>query len=212
MFWGFPYTHWYAPYWNLGIRSVMFCMFCYLTTRLKNEAILQRLARTDPLTGVWNRRYFYEIAEVEIERSNRYHHTFTIVYLDIDGFKSVNDTMGHRVGDELLRTFADTIQRNLRTTDYMARLGGDEFAILLPETDSEAGAKFLARLHQNLLVAMHERGWNVTCSIGATTFIDPPVSVDKMIAKADDLMYSSKREGKNKITHEVAISATSAPK
>jgi diguanylate cyclase (GGDEF)-like protein len=200
---GLPHIHWYAPYWNWGIRSAMFYLFAHLTVRLQNEAALEKLARTDPLTGVWNRRYFYELVYVEMKRAGRYKHAFTMIYMDLDDFKAVNDALGHRVGDELLQRVAQTLQTALRTTDCIARLGGDEFAILLSQTGQESAASFLDRVNRQLLAAMRDNGWNVTFSIGATTYIDPPNSVEGAIGQADHLMYSAKRAGKAAIKHEV---------
>ncbi len=200
---GFPYVHRYAPHWNAGMRSVMFILFAYMTTRLKNEARLELFATTDSLTGVWNRRYFYERANEEIGRAGRYRHAFTIIYLDLDNFKIVNDTLGHQAGDDLLRIVAKTVRADLRSTDCFGRLGGDEFAVLLPETDQELAGRVLERMTQKLLEAMREKGCNVTFSVGAVTYLDPPNSVDSMINDADRCMYSVKRDGKNNIKHEI---------
>lgn len=200
---GMPYLHWYAPYWNLGVRLAVLWLFAYLITRLKNERALELLAQTDPLTGVWNRRQFYAAAEDELKRASRYQHPFTLVYLDLDGFKAVNDTLGHEAGDQVLRTVAKTIQSKLRGTDKLARLGGDEFAILMPETDEPSAVFYLGRMNQELLAAMREHGWPVTFSIGVVTFLDAPSSVDDMMRRADDLMYSVKRSGKNNVKRGV---------
>ena len=161
------------------------------------------MTKTDFLTGLANRRSFIESAQSEINRARRYENSFTVAYLDLDDFKSINDTYGHLIGDTLLRTVADTIRNNLRITDISARLGGDEFAVLFPDTDSEQSEIVINKMHDRLLDTMKENNWPVTFSIGAVTFVEPPQSVDEVIKKADDFMYSAKKDGKNRINREL---------
>jgi diguanylate cyclase (GGDEF)-like protein len=160
------------------------------------------MARTDYLTRVANSRYFAEIASHEIKRAGRYLHPFTVAYLDIDDFKSVNDRWGHSTGDQLLALVADTIRGNIRATDSIARLGGDEFVFLLPETGYDAASVVIQKVHQSLQAVMGGKGWPVTFSIGVVTFRTPPDSVDGMIRAADAFMYSVKHSGKNRIQHQ----------
>jgi diguanylate cyclase (GGDEF)-like protein len=126
-----------------------------------------------------------------------------LAYIDLDNFKTVNDTYGHLIGDSLLRLVADTIRNNIRTTDVLARLGGDEFVVLLPETDFEQSEIVINKVQTQLLDEMKKNNWPVTFSIGAVTFLTPPESVDEMIKKADNLMYSAKKNGKNTKKREV---------
>jgi diguanylate cyclase (GGDEF)-like protein len=199
-----PYTYWYAPYWNAGVRLPAFWLFSYLLSYLRKQVKLnEKLARTDPLTGVLNSRYFRELATGEMKRAVRYNHVFTIVYIDLDEFKNVNDSQGHQAGDDLLQLVARTIYTNLRATDYMARLGGDEFAIMLVETSFESAGLFLNKLGQVLRHSMQTKPCSVTFSIGAITCITIPSSIDDMIRRADSLMYSVKREGRNAMKHVV---------
>jgi diguanylate cyclase (GGDEF)-like protein/PAS domain S-box-containing protein len=156
----------------------------------------RELSRQDPLTGLANRRAFLETSEIEKDRSRRYHHCFNIAYIDLDGFKKVNDTLGHAVGDQVLIAVADTLRSNLRSTDAVARLGGDEFAVLLTETDAASAEKVLRKLHELLRAAMKKHGWNVDCSIGLASYLCPPESMDNIIRTADGLMYSVKANGK----------------
>jgi len=162
----------------------------------------REMARTDYLTQVANSRYFAEIASNEIKRAGRYLHPFTVAYLDIDDFKSVNDRWGHSTGDQLLALVADTIRSNIRATDSIARLGGDEFVFLLPETGYDAASVVIQKVNQSLQAAMGRKGWPVTFSIGVVTFRTPPDSVDGMIRVADAFMYSVKHSGKNRIQHQ----------
>ncbi|MBI3014821.1 MAG: GGDEF domain-containing protein, partial [Candidatus Tectomicrobia bacterium] len=162
------------------------------------------LARTDSLTGVINRRYFFELAQRENSRAHRHKQPFTVMFIDLDNFKDVNDVSGHMTGDALLRLVGETMRKNLRQTDIIARLGGDEFAVLLPETGPEPSVHIVMRkLQENLLQVMEKNGWPVTFSIGAVTFLRPPSSVDEMIRLPDDLMYSVKGKGKNMIKYAV---------
>jgi diguanylate cyclase (GGDEF)-like protein len=147
-----------TPYWNSTILLLFYLVVVFLLTEFKNRIEREEiLARTDPLTEVSNSRYFYTLAEMEIERLSRYEHPFTVAYMDIDNFKNVNDRFGHRVGDELLVVVANTMQNNLRITDTVARLGGDEFIILLPETKGEGALTIFFRLRQLLMSAMESR-------------------------------------------------------
>jgi diguanylate cyclase (GGDEF)-like protein len=168
-----------------------------LKTLLANE---QELSRVDPLTMVFNRRGFYESLEKERVRTVRYHRPVTLGYIDVDNFKKMNDTYGHTMGDELLIAVAAAVRTNLRTSDVVARLGGDEFAVLLPETDAIGSEQVLKKLRLKLLAATRERGWDVTFSIGAVTFLDPPDSVDVLVRLADETMYSVKARGKDNVS------------
>ncbi len=165
--------------------------------------VLQRekeLARTDVLTGLANRRAFYESLQVERSRAARYRRPITLACLDLDNFKRVNDTLGHSVGDELLARVADVLRQTLRLTDTVGRLGGDEFALLLPETDAPSAEALLEKLRGVLRRAMEARKWPVTFSIGAATFLESPPSIEHMIQTADELMYAVKKSGKNRIS------------
>lgn len=193
-----------APYWNSTVLLLFFLVVVYLLTEFKNRMEREEiLSRTDSLTEVANSRYFYTLAEMEIERLSRYEHPFTVAYMDVDNFKGINDRFGHRVGDDLLCVVATTMQNNLRITDTVARLGGDEFVILLPETRGEGALTIFFRLRQLLMSAMQAHGWDVTFSVGAITFVSPPMSVDSMVKSVDQLMYSVKTSGKDRIQHEI---------
>ncbi len=163
----------------------------------------KELARTDPLTGLMNARAFREMAEAEIIRTRRYHHPFSVAYMDIDDFKTVNDHFGHSIGDALLRLVAKTMKSNSRAVDVICRLGGDEFIILFPETGPEPALLACRKLHERLRDAVQHNDWSATFSIGAITFLQPPSAADEMITLADGLMYAAKKSGKNRIRHEV---------
>ncbi len=191
-----------ASVWNVFTKVGFFLIMNFTVSSLRVSLEREReMARTDYLTQVANTRYFVEISDQEIKRAGRYQHPFTVAYLDIDDFKSINDRWGHSTGDELLSLIATTIRTNIRSTDAVARLGGDEFALLLPETGFDAAAIVVQKVQQSLLSAMGRKAWPVTFSIGVVTFRTPPDSVDGMLRVADAFMYSVKHSGKNRIKH-----------
>jgi diguanylate cyclase (GGDEF)-like protein len=195
-----PYSHSLIPYWNAIVRVGFFLSVVLLLDSLKRE---QYFARVDFLTEVKNRRDFFMLSDIEINRARRYNRPFTVAYIDIDNFKIINDRHGHNTGDTLLKVVAKTIKTNIRTTDTVARLGGDEFAVLLPETGTESAKNVGRNLNEKLLKKMKERKWPVTFSVGVVTFISPPDSIDEMIRNVDRVMYSAKDSGKNLIKYEV---------
>ena len=196
-----------ARYWNVPAEAGVFLVFTVLVANLRKRRANERaLARMDPLTGVANWRSFREAANLELERMRRYPHPLTIAYLDLDGFKAVNDEFGHDVGDALLVLVADTLRLAVRNVDMVARLGGDDFVLLLPETGSATAERFVARLREDLAQAMQRDGWPVTFSVGVVTFRNAPESVDEMIRRADRLLYEVKGEGKDDLRHEVVVS------
>lgn len=186
--------------WNTAVRIVAFSMVAILLHKLRVALERERkLSRTDTLTGVMNRRAFYEEFERELLRAQRYEHLLTIAYIDLDDFKALNDRFGHSVGDTLLRTVADTIGRSIRDTDMVARLGGDEFAILLPDTDSAGAQKALTKIRENLQRAMERPSWSVTFSVGAITCSARSATMEAILRDVDRVMYSIKKTGKNAV-------------
>ncbi len=191
-------------YWNGVARLGSFFILTFILTTLKNTLRQEKeYSRIDFLTGIRNRRYFIELVNMEINRARRYEHPFTVVCIDLDNFKTVNDCFGHSTGDILLRVVARTIQQNIRVTDTVARLGGDEFAILLPETGRNVAEVILQKVQKINLDIMRRHGWPVTLSIGVVTFTSPPSTVDETLRISDQLMYSAKNSGKNSIQYEV---------
>ncbi len=185
--------------WNTGVRIVAFSILTILLHELRVAlAHEQNLSRTDSLTGIMNRRAFYEVLAKELLRARRYEQPLTIAYIDLDNFKAMNDRFGHSAGDALLRTVADTLERLIRGTDTLARLGGDEFAILLPNTDGMGAKKALANIRDHLQQAMDRAGWPVTFSIGAVACPATSTTED-ILRKVDEVMYSIKKTGKNAV-------------
>ncbi|MFQ3674994.1 MAG: GGDEF domain-containing protein [Endomicrobiia bacterium] len=195
------------PYLSATMRALIFLSITYLLSAQsdleKNLRIEKNLARKDMLTGAANRRLFFELAEVEIRRSRRYKHPFTLAYIDLDNFKKVNDTQGHNSGDNVLKVVVETIRKNIREIDLISRLSGDEFVILLPETNLDQAKVVIERTQKGLLFAMQKNGWPVTFSIGVVTFERTPSTADEMVKIADNLMYDVKKSGKNMVKYDV---------
>jgi diguanylate cyclase (GGDEF)-like protein len=188
---------------NELVRLSVLLVVVFLAARWK--AALERetvLAQADPLTGLPNRRAFFDRGATELSRAHRYHHPVTALVFDLDAFKTVNDTLGHEAGDALLCVVAEVLRAHTRATDLCGRLGGDEFALLLPETGPEAALAFAATLRQRLLQAMRLHGWPVTFSIGVAVFRTPPDDVSLIVSRADALMYAIKQSGKDSIRAE----------
>lgn len=201
---GHHYLTAWAPYWNAFTRFVFFMLVAGSLIALREAYDHQRtLARSDFLTGAANSRAFYEVAEMELVRAHRYGRPFSLAHIDVDNFKTVNDTMGHHAGDELLRTIVSTIKNHLRETDVVARLGGDEFVVLLPETAQAQASAAVQKLHGHLSEEVKHRGWPVSFSVGLLTCLDAPKSVDELLKRADKLTYDAKHSGKNAIRHDV---------
>ncbi|BCL38684.1 GGDEF domain-containing protein [Nostoc sp. MS1] len=191
-------------FWNALVMLAFFLFVNHLLSQLKvTLKNLEKLARTDNLTGLTNRGFFLDIVNSEIEKSLRHQEPLTLAYVDVDDFKQINDQFGHNFGDRLLQLVAQTTTTTLRKIDVIARIGGDEFAILLPRTSYGAAEVVLKRVQQALLCSMQQENLHVTFSIGAVTFERPPRSVNEIIEIADNLMYSAKKKGKNLLEHEL---------
>ena len=190
-------------YWNAFVRLSFFAMVPFLFSALQALEHEKELARLDDLTGIANRRRFFEMAETELDRSQRYQRPFTFVYFDVDNLKPVNDLSGHQIGDRLLRSVAQCAKLHLRRSDFLARLGGDEFVVILPETGPTAAHNAVLKLQGALLDEMRSQQWSVTFSFGVLTCLDAHLSADEMLKKADDLMYSVKKSGKNGIAYGI---------
>lgn len=161
----------------------------------------KELSHTDYLTAAANSLRFYEIVQAEIDRFQRYQRSFTIAYLDVDNFKSVNDQFGHVKGDLVLKKIVRSIRRRIRKTDIVARLGGDEFALFFPETDQDAARILFPKIYSALIDEMRKNNWSITFSIGVVTCTVAPSTTEELVKMADDLMYSIKNNGKNSVKY-----------
>ena len=165
---------------------------------IKNHS-LAKLANTDHLTQIHNRKSIENILNNEIRRSKRYTHSLSVVILDVDNFKSVNDTLGHNVGDKVLKGLAKLISKHLRETDYCGRWGGEEFIIVLTDTSLSNGVKLTEKIREKIYG--HDFGdiKNVSCSFGIAE-CDTGDTCDILIQNADTALYEAKNSGKNKVT------------
>ncbi len=168
-----------------------------MTGRLRR---LEELAVQDTLTGLYNFRHFRQRLSVELERVRRTENPCSLIMIDLDRFKPVNDEYGHQTGDELLRQVADIIQASIRTVDVPIRYGGDEFAVILPDTDTRAAERIARRIRENVEKDPRTAQYGVTGSFGLAThrYFDDE-SEEALVERADQAMYRAKSEGGNKV-------------
>ncbi|HCF25813.1 MAG TPA: GGDEF domain-containing protein [Cyanobacteria bacterium UBA11049] len=176
----------------------------------QSQTELKNLASMDGLTGVYNRREFNQQLQAELERSQRYNHPCSLVMLDIDYFKKLNDTHGHQAGDEALRVVAALVKNSVRPVDRVARYGGEEFGIILPETPGDSGLVAAERLRQaiatHLVPITSEQSINITVSVGVATFPSDANSPEALIAAADRALYAAKHSGRNRVVSSNSLS------
>jgi diguanylate cyclase (GGDEF)-like protein len=209
---GFQYSHPAIPLWNAGVRLGFFVIIAYLFDRLHSSMDLQEsLAQLDGLTGMMNARAFKTSCETLFELASRHDRPLALGYLDLDGFKGVNDRLGHTVGDEVLKAVAAALGQRLRASDLGGRLGGDEFAVLLPETDLAGARAFFTGLRESLSDLAASKSWPVGFSIGVAVFRPPTTTPDDAIRLADGLMYKVKNSGKGSILFEEFAGASRVP-
>lgn len=170
----------------------------------KNRLLAAQVA-FDGLTELHNHRFFHETLATEVSRSRRHGHSFSLVFMDIDAFKTYNDTHGHLKGDVLLRTVGEILKDNLRKGDTAARYGGDEFILLLPETGKEAGHVVAEKIRN--AIESHsfygrevQSGGKVTVSVGVASFPSDAGDAESLLRKADKALYESKSRGRNTVT------------
>lgn len=193
------YSHDVFRYWDGVVHVLFFAVVVVLLAELRRAyRRYAEQARQDPLTGLANRRRFDELTETEMVRSSRTGLPFTVVYMDADDFKRLNDLKGHGEGDRLLQAVAGRLSR-LRRTDVAARLGGDEFAVLMPDTTLGAAHTVVKKLKADLDAEMAAHGWAVTFSVGAVAFDVVPKELREVLHVADALMYQVKRSTKNAV-------------
>jgi diguanylate cyclase (GGDEF)-like protein len=201
---GETFSHQFIGFWNTLLRFGFYAVVTTLLVELHHALEEERaLANTDPLTGALNRRSFNGIAQKKIISAEVNHHPFTMVYIDLDNFKTINDTLGHDSGDLVLKTVVNAIQAQIRNADFLARLGGDEFALLLTDTDQNQAKPIVERIQTSLLDKMKANDWGITFSIGVMTVFGMPASVNQLVSLTDALMYNAKSGGKNAIQYSV---------
>lgn len=169
--------------------------------RLKSE--LEHLVVADPLTGTYNRRKFHEVLDRAVSNATRHDHRFALLMIDVDHFKSINDTYGHQVGDEVLRNVCERIRGAVRSADQLFRVGGEEFCLLA----NVAGGEDIGPLAEKLRKVVADRPFavvgNVTVSVGIANFMEGDTQ-ESIYARADDAMYEAKRKGRNCVVSSTA--------
>jgi diguanylate cyclase (GGDEF)-like protein len=197
---------------DVGVRVALMDYFVNLNKKLSNPKIIdltmyeqiERSAVTDSLTGLYHHRYFREILQKEIQRAGRFHQTRSLLFLDLDNFKEVNDSLGHLHGDMVLVEVSEILRRCIRTIDIPARYGGEEFAVLLPETDRYGAYVVGERIRRSIEEHFQARekgavNHSLTLSGGVACYPDDAVAVEELIARADAALYQAKGAGKNQI-------------
>jgi diguanylate cyclase (GGDEF)-like protein len=191
---------------NIVVKFSIFMSYAVLVGRLKEVLDREKaIARIDNLTGLANSKAFVDALSGEIDRSMRYERVISLIYMDVDNFKTVNDSHGHNVGDKALKETAKTLKFVFRSSDTVARMGGDEFAVLLPETDNVSAMTAAEKLRVEFQKIAEKNQWPISLSIGVATFTNPPRDGDQIIKLADDLMYAAKRNGKNNIKNGTMV-------
>lgn len=182
------------------------CIMSDITEHKAKEKELQELASVDPLTQLFNRRYFSKMAKQLLSSAKRYESALSIMTLDLDNFKNINDTYGHSFGDQVLMLLAKTLQEQSRESDIIARFGGEEFVLMLPKTDIKGAFTLAEKIRKSVqelrIEADNGVEVNFTISLGVSEFIvgDENENVEEVLKRADRALYSSKRSGKNRVS------------
>ena len=178
----------------------------YAAIAIENARLYQRaeeLAVTDDVTGIHNSRYFHQILERELNRALRYRRPLSVLFIDLDYFKAVNDTHGHQKGSQVLREVAQVLKTSIRSVDLIARYGGDEFIVVLPDTDAATGAQLGERLRATVakteFLAPESLGLRLTASFGVAAYPDHAQTKEELIRFADQAMYRAKGGRRNAV-------------
>lgn len=176
-----------------------------ITARRLLQDEIQQMAITDDLTGLINRRHFMELLDSELKRAIRYDTPLSIAWIDIDYFKSINDTHGHAAGDQVLREMVRIVKNSIRETDSLARLGGDEFVLLMPFTNEENAYEVVERARKALAVRRHDIAGKlikISISSGIASLSGDKETVETILNRADTSLYRSKNSGRNRVSRE----------
>ena len=189
---------------NTIMLALSFAVVGLLIAQLRAAVLREsELSLTDPLTSMLNGRAFHKAADRIMAHCRRTGRPLTVAFLDLDNFKSVNDQLGHRAGDEMLRSIAKRMRASIRPDDVGARLGGDEFVVLFPEIGPADAVIALDRLRSSLATVLGSGPVVVTSSAGAVTFLTVPEDIEEMLHAADTRMYAAKAAGKNCVIHDM---------
>lgn len=183
------------------VTIIIFFSVSYLALfiYIKDKNRILDLSKTDQLTGLYNRLHFNQLAAKEIQRTQRYQHDLSLVIMDIDFFKKINDTYGHLTGDEVLKEVSSLVQKHLRRFDVLSRWGGEEFALLLPETDLLGAVKVAEKIQLLVREYVFNQSISLTLSFGIATYQEGMKEVEDLILIADRHLYTAKNTGRDKI-------------
>jgi len=176
--------------------------FIDITEMAIEKKLLEKKAYYDKLTQIFNRTKFDDLLEYEVKRNHRYNSNLSLILFDIDHFKSVNDTYGHMVGDEVLKTIAKVVKEKIRETDIFARWGGEEFVILMPQTDIDNAITIAEYIRELLESTVHKDVGKSTCSFGLTSLKEND-RIEEFLERADDALYKAKKNGRNRVEIEL---------
>ncbi len=171
--------------------------------------VVKEQAVTDGMTGLYNRRYFEEFIRKEAVRANRQNQKFSIIGIDLDHLKKINDVFGHNYGDLAIKTISEVLRNNCRSIDVAARMGGEEFNLILPGVDSQGGLVVAERIRKAIEVIELEKIGKITASLGVATYFEHSEDIDELLELVDIAMYESKRNGRNQVTLAKPIDETS---
>jgi diguanylate cyclase (GGDEF)-like protein len=197
-------------------RLAPLALVAYVTTMLsadtrKAMSEIKTLSETDDLTGILNRRAFLSLSSHTVNLSQRYGRDFSVIMMDSDSLKTVNDAFGHDAGDELLKSMVDHAKQELRRPDLLARYGGDEFVLLLPDTNAEGARLTAERIRERIAatpLVVGPRQISITSSMGVASYPDHGTNYDQVFEAADSALYASKSAGKNRVTVARSVVST----
>ena len=193
-----------------GLLPIVGTMGFLLMSTERSQKDLERMASEDPLTGAYNRRALAQFGVREMARARRHGTPLSVILIDIDYFKRINDELGHAAGDLALVETVRRLQKNLRSEDYLGRMGGEEFLILLPDTDIEQAQVLAERVQQDFAnhpMTLLEQHRSITLSGGITLLSASDSFFDDMLKRADDAMYTAKVLGRNRMQLDKSLSA-----
>jgi len=174
-----------------------------LTRYKRMESQLINMALFDSLTGAISRPAFMDQSDKELARSKRYHRPLSVMMIDIDHFKSINDNYGHAAGDNVLQIFVEAVQEAIRTTDFLGRVGGEEFALLLPDTSAKSAYHLAERVRERITKYPYLAGdmlIEVTASLGVAELQKTDIDIKALLHRADEALYKAKQNGRNRVT------------
>lgn len=181
------------------LSSLLFTLVIHFNNKIKAMQMYEKIAKTDTLTGATSRYACELVLDIEMNRFKRQGTVFSIVMIDIDNFKRINDTYGHGVGDYVLCEMTEHLESALRDMDRVCRWGGEEFIVILPDTDSDEAKKVAEHLRERIDLHDFNETRHVTISLGVAAIKDKDKYIQTLIKRADDALYIAKRSGKNRV-------------